>query len=333
MTTAVGFSAAATCAAIRGGIAGFRETRFMVLGGTYLLGAEVPLPGRIRGVERLAHLVAQPIGECLAADASPRTDAIPLLLGVAEPSRPGRVANLDSDLFPFVERLLGRHFHRTSKVIPMGRVSGGVAVNEAITLIREHGFHRVVVAGVDGYLTADTIESFDDASRLLTEQNSNGFIPGEAGSALLLGPAGDGPGLQVRAVGFAVEKATIESDNPLRGEGLTAAYREALSHAGLGLHDIDYRIADVSGEQYGFKEAMYALARTTRVRKEFQDLWCPADCLGETGAAVTPCMASVAWWAARKNYAPGPLSLLHAGNDDGRRMVMVVDGTSFRPAS
>ena len=60
---------------------------------------------------------------------------------------------------------------------------------------------------------------------------------------------------------LAVEKATIESDEPLRGDGLAAAYRQALDAAGLGLHEIDYRIADLSGEQYWFKEAASLLPR------------------------------------------------------------------------
>ena len=166
----------------------------------------------------------------------------------------------------------------------------------------------------------------DNRDRLLTERNSNGFIPGEAGAAVLVGADDGAPGLRIRSLGLAVERATIESEEPLRGKGLSAAYKQALDAAGVGLHEIDYRIADLSGEQYWFKEAALALAKVMRVRKEFQDVWHPADCIGEVGAAATPCILAVAWQAAWRGYAPGPLALAQACNDDGRRVAMTLDG-------
>ena len=41
-----------------------------------------------------------------------------------------------------------------------------------------------------------------------------------------------------------------------------------------------------------------------RVRSEFQDLWHPSDCVGEIGAAATPCLLGVAYWAACKDTRP-----------------------------
>jgi len=65
-----------------------------------------------------------------------------------------------------------------------------------------------------------------------------------------------------------------------------------------------------------------------RVQCEFQDIWHPADCIGEVGAAATLCCLGMAYWAARKGYAPGTLGLAQAGNDDGRRIAMVIDGAA-----
>jgi 3-oxoacyl-[acyl-carrier-protein] synthase-1 len=206
-------------------------------------------------------------------------------------------------------------------------VSGAVGIREASKLVNEQGFARVVLAGVDSYLVAPTVNSFDARRRLLTETNSNGFIPGEAGAAVLVGPDHGEPGLAVLSLGLAVEKTTIESDEPLRGEGLASAYKQALDAAGLGLHEIDYRIADLSGEQYGFKEAALAVARIMRVRREAQDIWHPADCVGETGAGVMPLLLGFASWAAERGFAPGPRILAQAGNDDGRRVALILDGS------
>ena len=56
MTTAVGLTAPASCAAIRARLDGFRETRFMARGGDWIIGAEVPLEEPWRGLPRLARL-------------------------------------------------------------------------------------------------------------------------------------------------------------------------------------------------------------------------------------------------------------------------------------
>ena len=60
------------------------------------------------------------------------------------------------------------------------------------------------------------------------------------------------------------------------------------------------------------------------MRKEEFDIWHPADCIGEVGAAALPCMLGVALYAMRKRYAPGPAVLAHLGNDDGKRVALVL---------
>jgi 3-oxoacyl-[acyl-carrier-protein] synthase-1 len=92
----------------------------------------------------------------------------------------------------------------------------------------------------------------------------------------------------------------------------------------LTMGDLDYRITDIGGEQYQFKEAALALSRLLRVRKEEFDIWHPADCIGEVGAASLPCMLGVVLYAAQKGYAPGPRPLAHLGNDDGKRVALAL---------
>jgi len=86
---------------------------------------------------------------------------------------------------------------------------------------------------------------------------------------------------------------------------------------------MSWRIADLSGEQYYFKEAALALQKTLRRRQEAMDLWHPAECIGETGSAIGPAMLGVAAAACHKQYAPGPQILLHTANDAGERAAIV----------
>jgi 3-oxoacyl-[acyl-carrier-protein] synthase-1 len=182
-----------------------------------------------------------------------------------------------------------------------------------------------VVAGVDTYLVAETLTSFVERRRVQTALNLDGFIPGEAAAAILLGPATAAlrGSLTCVGMGFGTEPAPLQSGLPLRADGLVTAIKAALAEAGLNMAQLDYRITDLSGEHYGFKEAALAQLRVLRARKEELDIWHPADCIGEVGAATLPVLFAVAGAAAKKGYAPGPRALCHIAADDGRRAAFI----------
>src|SRR5215472_3763835 len=124
MVTGVGLDAPSSCAAIRCAIDNFSETRFMDKGGEWIIGSQVPLEQPWRGLSKLVHMVTPAIRECLACAGSMRPEQIPLLLCVAEESRPGRLQGLDDELLTSLLAELGARFHRRSCVIPRGRVAG-----------------------------------------------------------------------------------------------------------------------------------------------------------------------------------------------------------------
>lgn len=334
MMTGVGLSSPATCAAMRAALSAFTETRFMNTAGEWVIGSPVPLDGSWRGLAKLAHLAAPAIQECLSFSGSVRPEAIPLLLCIAEKERPGRLEGLDEELLPEILKLLGVRFHPRSDVLARGRVGGAIAVDMARKLIHEERFPLCIVVGVDSFLVAASLNAYEATSRLLTSDNSNGFIPGEAGAAVLLGPpstAGQ-PELRCLAIGFGRETATVDSEEPQRADGLVEAYRAMHSDGGVTLDDADYRYTDCNGEQYGFKNDRLAFVRTVRKLKDRFDHMHPADCIGEVGAAVGPCVLGLALTAAQKGYAPGKgeLSppgkgvLCHFSNDEGDRAAMLL---------
>lgn len=328
MMTSVGLNAPAACAAIRAGLTNFADTRFMDSGGEWIVGGEVPLNPPWRGRAKLVHLVAPAIRECLDAAGTVATEKIPLLLCVSEKDRPGRFAGIEEHLLAEVQDALGGPFHPYSAVIAQGRVGGVAAVQRAATLIYEGRLPFCIVAGTDTYLTAGTLTALELDSRLLTTDNSNGFIPGEAGAAVLLGPGSRHPSaMQITGIGFGREPAPILSEEPLRADGLIQAIKMALTLANLDMGDLDFRICDVSGEQYGFKEAALALSRTLRKRKEAFDIWHPAECVGEVGAAAVPVILAVARAAFQKDYSLGSKVLCHFGNDDGDRGALILQHT------
>ena len=149
-------------------------------------------------------------------------------------------------------------------------------------------------------------------------------MAGEGAGAVLVGDPSGGAELVCTGIGFARELAHIGSEEPLKAEGLTMAIRAALTEAEMAMHDFDFRIADLSGEQYYFKECALALLRTLRQRKDEFDLWHPAECTGEAGALVGASILALADAAARKGYAKGPNILAHMSNDAGQRAALTL---------
>ena len=326
MVTAVGLSAPAACAAIRCAIDNFTETRFIDEGGKWIRGAQIPLDEPWRGFEKLVRMAVPAINECLAHRPDVPASAIPLFLCVAEPERAGRFQDVGTPLLRRIEQELGRRFHASSSIIPAGRVGGAIALATARELIHDQGAPLCLIVGVDSFLATATLGAYQSKARLLTSKNPNGFIPGEAGAAVLVGtPVNDGrPELLCLGIGAGQEPAPIESTEPFRADGMVAAFNAAMAEANLTLADVDYRLTDLNGEQYGFKEAALAMQRTLRDRKELFEIWHPADCIGETGAAVGPVVFGVALAAARKGYAPGAGVICHFAADDPRRFAVIL---------
>lgn len=319
----VGLSAPAACAAIRAKATNPVETAFFDPLGKRFMGHAVALEQPWRGVTKLARMAAMAIDEALDGVPPEQHAEIPLLLCVAEHERPGRLDGLDDLLFPAIEALLGTAFSSRSSIVPQGRVAVPVAMSVAADLLA-NGAPRVLVVGVDSLLSASTLTALERDDRLLTARHSNGFMPGEGAAALLLAADAGPPGLYCTGVGFGVEPAHVTSGEPLRGDGLAQAVRQALAAAGRELHEMDLRIADLSGEQYYFKEAALLLSRVMRQLKAEFDLWHPAECTGETGSAAGTIMLAVVDAACRKGYAPGPHTIAHFSADGGRRAALTL---------
>src|SRR4030095_3941860 len=324
LVTSVGRSAPATCAAIRSKLTNPTETRFIDKAGERIVGHAVALDQSLRGLGKLAYMAAMVADECLIDVPRETCERIPVLLCVAERDRPGRLDGLDDRFLIEVCALLnGARFSPDSRVVPHGRVSVAVALLHARQLLYRSPAPAVLIVAADSLLTWPTLKTFEEHERLLANRNSNGFVPGEAASALLVSRSAAGPHLEIVGLGFATEPATIEKEEPLRGIGLSLAIDQALQDAGCEMHNMDFRITDISGEQYYFKEAAIATSRTLKQRKEEFDIWQPAECIGEVGSAIGPAMLAVAEASGRKAYAPGPAMLVHGANDDGQRAAIV----------
>ena len=310
MACSVGLGAAAACAAMRAGIAKFDELPYLDSRVDPMIGAAVPgLDEGIRRHERLTAMLATALAECLAEQHSESLEKVPLLVALAEPERRGGCANMADSIVRGVQKRLGVRFHPgLSRAIPQGHTAGFRALAQARELLKNAGVPACLVCGVDSYINARSLRWLEQDGRLKTKGNSNGVVPGEAAAAVWLEPQAvpqRAVNVRISGLGFAQEKAGVLSEEPLLGLGLAEAARAALAEAGLAVHEIDFRLSDVTGESYGFKEQSLMLARLIRVRREKLPLWHCADAIGDTGAAAGICQVVVAYHAFVKGYAPG----------------------------
>lgn len=326
MVTPLGLTSAKTCAALRCGLAAFEETRFIAKDGSWITGAEVALDEPWRGEEKLIRMAAATLTECLEALPS-SAPTPPLFLCISETSRPGRSDGLAQRLFDGLCRKTDLHFPEGSRILQAGRISGALALREAADLLNTGaGNEYAVLLGVDSLMNGPALTALDRQDRLLTEERVDGLLPGEGAGAVLLSkahaPAADS--LVVAGLGFGAEPVPVAAEGAFRADGLSAAVRHALAASGIGMSEISYRISDVAGEQYFFKEVAYALSRNLKVRVENIDLLHPADGIGDTGAASLPIMLGMALTAYRKGYAAGPNVVVHSSGDDDKRGAVVL---------
>ena len=117
------------------------------------------------------------------------------------------------------------------------------------------------MAGVDSYLSADCLAVLDEAYRLKSPRNVDGFCPGEAAAAVLLeGPRSRRAGAAkatVAAVGLGLEPEPLRSEKVSTCAGLAQALRAALPPEGSP----DFLLCDLNGESYRAFEWGIAQAR------------------------------------------------------------------------
>lgn len=329
MVCSVGLSAAAACAAMRAGIAKFDELPYWDRKRLPVVGAAVPgLSLDLQFGSRLLEMLAMALRDSLSGAPGLVTEKVPLLVGLAEAGRPGTNTALAKEIIPQVQEKLGVRFHpELSMSIPKGHTAGFEALRIARDFVERKEIAGCLVCGVDSYINASSLFWLDQNWRLKRERHTDGVIPGEAAAAVLMHRQATSQAkanVEVVGLGFGTEKATVLSEEPLMAQGLSEASRQALAETRWGLHEVDFRISDVTGENYGFRELTLMEGRVARAVRKCQPLWHVADSIGDTGAAagVVQLIRATEAWA--KNYAPGPRAGCYTSAVPGDRAVVLL---------
>jgi 3-oxoacyl-[acyl-carrier-protein] synthase I len=330
MVCSVGLSASSACAAMRAGIAKFDDLPYNDKAGNPVVGAFVPgidftLP---RG-RRLVEMLILALADCLDNSSATPWHKVPMLVGLAETGRPAGGAGLAERIVAQVQDAMGLKFHPTlSRGIARGHTAGFEALRAAEEILSNTDVPGCLVCGVDSYINASSLLWLRHQWRLKSEEHSDGVIPGEGASIVFVErkpSAKSQSPVAVSGLGFGQEKATVTSEEPLSSIGLAAAARAALAEARVQMHEVDFRLSDVTGEYYGFKEQSLALSRLLRVRRETLPLWHNSDCIGDTGAAAGLGLVIRACHSFQGSYAPGRRAACYTSAVGGDRAVAVVE--------
>jgi 3-oxoacyl-[acyl-carrier-protein] synthase-1 len=337
--TAVGLNVLSTCAAIRAHVSGFSESRFFhqafgavptfALDG--IVQARVPLddpPFDGGDFDRLVKLAALALRDCVRnSRLDPSRTAV--MLGVRDAYRvhPDFV-NVNHKWIAEIESVLRVRFHSRSEVIAGGHVSVFQGLLMARHLLRSGEITSCIVGGVDSYLNDYDLQGFVRAFRILGPKVSRGFVPGEGAAFLALeAPVpGSAPDVRVMGVGIAKEdpKCTVLSDGHPTGRGLEQALDAALGDAGVAEARIDLRISDQNGETYRTDESLLAAVRFYKTYRQHLEIWHPADCVGDIGAASGAMLLILGWAGLSQRYAPGAVAMCESSSDSGDRAACVI---------
>ena len=323
----VGFTPEAAAAALRARVESFTDLPYIDTAGEAIVGAVVPgIPSDLRGRARLAAL-AGPLFETVRSRLPSHLppDALPVVICTREAERPGAAYN---GLVKEIEAQLGCPIRRDgSRHIGSGAVAAFEAIAHARDLLARGDAKACLLVAIDTLVDARSLNWLDKARRLKTSRQSDGIVPGEAACVLLasLKPV-TATGVAVIGLGFGTETATVLNDEPFLGKGMATAVRGAIAEGGLELHQVAFRLSDVAGESYAFEELVLAQTRVMRQRRESQELWHPADSIGDCGAATGLIQFAWAEQAFARGYAPGDTAIAHGSAAQGARAAALIAG-------
>lgn len=327
--TAVGVNAPMTAASVRANLNRFHESYLIDKAGEPMLLAVASfIDERLRGPERLLALGVPAAKEAVALlkqrVARYKQPRLRVLLGIAAP-RPGWDVKNERGILERLEAEMEVPFSKTDRfVIPTGHAAGLLGIEHAAAMITSGNAEFVLVGGVDSYYDPETLEWLDSCKRLHSEENKDGFVPGEGAGFCLLSSVAAArryellPLAIVRSAVSGVEPHPFTSEGICIAEGLTRTLHRALRVLG---HDerADWTLCDMNGESYRGIEWLYSYLRTGSKHCDPLEIWHPVDCYGDIGAASGLVLAGIAVAAWQRGSARGPRCLIWTSSDGPQR--------------
>ncbi|MDH5180269.1 MAG: hypothetical protein OEZ39_08120 [Gammaproteobacteria bacterium] len=237
--------------------------------------------------------------------------------------------HLEADFISELCQRMGLPGFRASKIDQTGRAGVFSLIAEAGKLLTGGELDYCIVGGVDSWLVDQRLGLMDEAWRIKSDRNVDGFIPGEAAAMLLLETVDHArqrgiPVLScIGAIGSGTEPETINSNTESSGEGLATAISTILEMQTEN-RSFDAVYCDLNGESYSAFEWGLMLSRLGDSFADIKQLIHPAENCGDIGAASGGLLLACASKAFEKGYNQGNAALLWTASDGGQRMALTL---------
>jgi len=316
MVTPVGFDAPSTSAAVRAGINQYKDTQFYNRRFEPMKMALVPddalpqlneglrhLPGLTTRRRRMLRLAEPALKEVLST--LPIKDTLPLFLSGPE-TLPGCPKAIDSKFLQELKIQTGANIDLdASRIVTTGR-AGGIQIVELAFKYFDMGKDIVLIGGIDTCFDQFMLGMLDNDDRISSESSMESFTPGEAAGFVLLVSERFVNNLPYKPLatlyrpGISDETGHRYSDEPYRGEGLSEAFKLALSSYESG--KIKTLYTSLNGEHFSAKELGVAVIRNKNHLIPEHVAEHPADCFGDIGAAFGPVLIGLISASSPGNY-------------------------------
>lgn len=324
--TPVGDTIRGSCAAIRAGVSAFaeyplytaerRDPRWEQL--EPISAALVPtVTPTSFGAERLVTLASRALQNLVDDSKLRRKEITSSALVVVLPDGVG------ADLAAPLQRRSGLSFASAEAI-----AGGATAVFELLPRLPEllSAHPRVIVVAVDSHHDVARLATLDDARRLRSARNRDGFVPGEAAVALLIEARPARPvRLRIEQVGFGDEARPLTGDRSSSARGLQQALAGVMGEVET---PFPWVLCDLNGESYRHFEWGTVQARLGARLPVTRHLVHPAECVGSIGAASGALLLACAAQAFERGYAPHPHALLWAARSTGMRAAVRVSAAA-----
>jgi 3-oxoacyl-[acyl-carrier-protein] synthase-1 len=319
MITPIGLHAASAAAAARAGVSRVRESR--IYGKHYephrmaavpeemLPNLEPPLEAvsMTAAHSRMLRLAGAALQQVVPL-ASPAPPA--LFLGLPE-ARPGEPDVVGPSFLAHLATQAQMQIDPSSKLRREGSAAGLFALFDALSHLRARKAEFVIAGGVDTFRDLRRLCTLDAENRLLIHGVMEGFVPGEGASVLVLATPAYARHLSAKPLARLVAAATGSepghrySSQPYKGEGLAATFQELFA-AAHSTPTVRCVYAGFNGENLPAKEWGVAHLRSSARIAIDAAIEHPADCIGDTGAAIGPIMLGFGAIGIQKSYRRAP---------------------------
>ncbi len=227
----------------------------------------------------------------------------------------------------------GLQFHAAPQSFIGSEAGFAAALHHVRHFIYEQKLPGCILVAADSLLESAKLNALDDAGRIKSARNLDGFIPGEGATAVYVEALAraQARGAEIHAVvtaqGEAEEPHPPTSADATQGEGLWGA----LSHCADQCEDgtlPGWVVTNFNGESRLAREWGACLSRI-QAKLPLRHMWCPAESLGHTGVAAAGIGFTLAAFALGRGYAPESAAVLTALGQDAHRASLVLAQFGF----